>query len=178
MAGNKANTKPLTNTDTGRGLWPPARYGEVWRCGRGDGSCHCSGDSAFASAGGTGKRGAFPPPARDSALQTGRPGTSRRPAPDPAGAKRPPGAGRALAGGFCPRLVLIPAWRRCRGDGPCRDAQGARRQVFPALRSGSRCGRHVFSTLPRPGHSCPFSGDARDGKVSLQWRRVTRWTRQ
>ncbi|MFO0514139.1 MAG: transposase [Rhodobacterales bacterium] len=25
MAGNKASTKPLTNTDTGRGLWPPAR---------------------------------------------------------------------------------------------------------------------------------------------------------
>jgi len=29
----------------------------------------------------------------------------RRPAPDLAGAKRPPGAGRALAGGFGPRLV-------------------------------------------------------------------------
>jgi len=28
----------------------------------------------------------------------------RRPAPDPAGEKRPPGAGRALAGGFGPRL--------------------------------------------------------------------------
>ena len=24
MAGNKASTKRLTNTDTGRGLWPPA----------------------------------------------------------------------------------------------------------------------------------------------------------
>ncbi|MCA4926968.1 MAG: IS110 family transposase, partial [Rhodobacter sp.] len=24
LAGHKANTKPLTNTDTGRGLWPPA----------------------------------------------------------------------------------------------------------------------------------------------------------
>ncbi|MFO0514681.1 MAG: hypothetical protein ACK5YF_07005, partial [Rhodobacterales bacterium] len=35
----------------------------------------------------------------------------QRPAPDPAGEKRPPGAGRALAGGFGPRLVLIPALR-------------------------------------------------------------------
>jgi hypothetical protein len=35
----------------------------------------------------------------------------QRPAPDPAGAKRPPGAGRVLAGGFGPRL----AWRQ-RGD--------------------------------------------------------------
>jgi len=31
MAGNKADTKPLTNTDTGRGLWPPA--GGRRRCG-------------------------------------------------------------------------------------------------------------------------------------------------
>ena len=39
MAGNKANTKPLTNTDTGRGLWPPAGQGSAGRCGRGDGPC-------------------------------------------------------------------------------------------------------------------------------------------
>jgi len=43
----------------------------------------------------------------------------QRPAPDPAGAKRPPGAGRALAGGFGPRPVLILAWHCGRGDGPC-----------------------------------------------------------
>ncbi len=43
----------------------------------------------------------------------------QRPAPDPAGEKRPPWAGRALAGGFGPRLVLMPACRGGRGDGPC-----------------------------------------------------------
>jgi hypothetical protein len=68
---------------------------------------------------GRGKRTAFPPPVRNGALQTGRSGNNGRPAPDPAGAKRPPGAGRALAGGFGPRLVLIPAQRCGRGDGPC-----------------------------------------------------------
>ncbi|MFN7597087.1 MAG: hypothetical protein ACK5PT_10145 [Cereibacter sp.] len=52
-------------------------------------------------------RPAFPPPVRDGALQTGGSGHHERPAPDPAGAKRPPGAGRALAGGCGPRLVLM-----------------------------------------------------------------------
>jgi hypothetical protein len=39
-----------TNCETGagRGLWPPAGQGSAWRCGRGDGPCHCSGESAFA----------------------------------------------------------------------------------------------------------------------------------
>ncbi|MFN7596675.1 MAG: hypothetical protein ACK5PT_08000 [Cereibacter sp.] len=36
---------------------------------------------------------------------TGRSGTNNRPAPDPAGGKRPPWAGRVLAGGFGPRPV-------------------------------------------------------------------------
>jgi len=44
---------------------------------------------------------------------------TQRPAPDPAGAKRPPGAGRALAGGFGPRLVLVTADRCGKGDGLC-----------------------------------------------------------
>jgi len=38
----------------GRGLWPPAGQGSAGRCGRGDGPCHCSGESAFVSAGGEG----------------------------------------------------------------------------------------------------------------------------
>jgi len=71
-----------------------------------------------APAGGNGKRIAFSPPAWDIALQTGRSGRHRGQAPDLAGAKRPPG-GRALAGGFGPRPVLIPAGRCGRGDGPC-----------------------------------------------------------
>jgi len=56
---------------------------------------------------------------RDGFPQIGSSGTCRRPAPGPAGAKRPPVAGRALAGGFGPRLVLVPAQRCGRGDGPC-----------------------------------------------------------
>ena len=49
-------------------------------------------------------RPAFPPPLRNGALWTGRSWNNNRPASGPAGAKRPPGAGRALAGGFGPRL--------------------------------------------------------------------------
>ncbi len=43
----------------------------------------------------------------------------QRPAPDPAGEKRPPWAGRALAGGFGPPARQGSAWRCGRGDGPC-----------------------------------------------------------
>ena len=63
----------------------------------------------------------------------------QRPAPDPAGAKRPPGAGRALAGGFGPRL----AWRQ-RGDvaGAMAPANKTALEVprcdlLPPLRAGS-----------------------------------------
>ncbi|MFN7598723.1 MAG: hypothetical protein ACK5PT_18715, partial [Cereibacter sp.] len=42
-------------------------------------------------------------PARDGAMETGRSRNSSRPAPDPTGEKRPPWAGRTLAGGFGPR---------------------------------------------------------------------------
>jgi len=64
-------------------------------------------------------RPAFPPPARDGALWTGRFRHHERPAPGPAGEKRPPRAGRALAGGCGPRPVLMPTQRCGRGDGPC-----------------------------------------------------------
>jgi len=67
-----------------------------------------------------------------------------RPASGPAGAKRPPWAGRALAGGFGPRLVLMPAWRCGRGDGPCKDSQGARRRrSFPLFGQAA----HVTGTF-------------------------------
>jgi hypothetical protein len=172
------------------GFGPPAGQGSAWRCGRGDGPCHGSGERAFVGAGGMRKRTAFPPPVRDGAPQIGRSGHNgrpapagsgwalaggfgprrawdqraavagamapaieavkglssvragtgnalrfpararrfpvdrqvqahRRPAPDPEGEKRPPGAGRALAGGFGPPAGLGSAWRRGRGDGPC-----------------------------------------------------------
>jgi hypothetical protein len=65
--------------------------------------------------GGNRKRTAFPPPARNAATKTRATRTNGRPAPDPAGGKRPPGAGRALAGGFGPR----------RAKGHCFEMAGA-----------------------------------------------------
>jgi hypothetical protein len=44
------------------GLWPPAGVGSAWRCGRGDGPCHGSGESAFVSVDGSRKRMRFPRP--------------------------------------------------------------------------------------------------------------------
>ncbi len=76
-------------------------------------------------------RPAFPPPLRDGALQTGGSGKNA--------GQRPPGAGRALAGGFGPRLVLIPAQRSGRGDGGCHCSdEGA------VVRSGGNRKRSAF----------------------------------
>jgi hypothetical protein len=49
----------------------------------------------------------------------------QRSAPDPAGEKRPPRAGRALAGGFGPPAGQGSAWRCGRGDGPCHGNGGS-----------------------------------------------------
>jgi hypothetical protein len=88
-----------------------------------------------------------------------------RPAPDPAGGKRPPGAGRALAGGFGPPAGLGSAWRCGRGDGRCqsdrasRHGQGHRlsgrdqgtHRVSPPVRDGSpQTGRAGKSRRPAP----------------------------
>ena len=87
----------------GRGLWPPAGMGSAWRCGKSDGPGQR--DRTFRNAqerlSGREKetRPAFPPPVRDGALRTGGSRHHERPAPDPAGAKCPPWAGRAPAGG-------------------------------------------------------------------------------
>jgi hypothetical protein len=71
----------------------------------------------------------------------------QRPAPDPAGEKRPPGAGRALAGGFGPPAGQGSAWRFGRGDGPCQDAQVARRQKsFPLFGQAA----HASGTIQHP----------------------------
>ena len=75
----------------------------------------------------------------------------QRPAPDLAGAKRPPGAGRALAGGFGPRPVLIQAQRCGRGDGLCQRGRGiARSRVWHGL-DGTRVSP-ACRQAPPPGH--------------------------
>ncbi len=75
----------------------------------------------------------------------------QRPAPDPAGEKRPPGAGRALAGGFGPRPVLIQAQRCGRGDGLCQRGRGiARSRVWHGL-DGTRVSP-ACRQAPPPGH--------------------------
>jgi hypothetical protein len=58
----------------------------------------------------------------------------QRPAPGPAGAKRPPLAGRALAGGFGPPAGPDLARRWAKGDGPCQTAGGLRSRVLFSLR--------------------------------------------
>ncbi|MCA3472720.1 MAG: transposase [Rhodobacter sp.] len=63
-------------------------------------------------------------------------------------------------GALAPGLVLIPAWRCGRGDGPCQDAQGARRRKrFPL------CGQaaHAAATF-----SAPCSHDGCQAIVSWQ----------
>jgi len=54
----------------------------------------------------------------------------RRPAPDPAGGKRPPGAGRVLAGDFGPPAGQGSAWHCRRGNSPCHDMPGGRVSRF------------------------------------------------
>ncbi len=61
----------------GRGLWPPAGQGAACRSGRGDGPCHGSGGCCRPIGRDQETRPAFPPPARDGALQTGRSGRDR-----------------------------------------------------------------------------------------------------
>ena len=106
---------------TGRGLWPPgwtrisaALWQGRWPLPERPAIPKCAGTPLRA-----GKRDPrFP--ARAARCQPDRQvREERRPAPDPAGEKRPPGAGRALAGGFGPPAGQGPAWRCGRGDGPC-----------------------------------------------------------
>jgi len=78
----------------------------------------------------------------------------QRPAPDPAGAKRPPWAGRALAGGLWPPAGQGSAQRCGRGDSPCQDAHGARRQrCFPL------CAQAASATgAPSAASQCALTG--------------------
>jgi len=146
-SGNNGRPAPAVGgAGAGRGLWPPAGpgTGAALRQGRWPLPLVRFGASHSAAPGGTRKRPAFPPPVRNGAPQTGRSGTSRRPAPNPAGAKRPPWAGRALAGG-----ALAPGGRAGRtaqsqSDGPGQAARNARRRKSPLL---SVKPTHMFSTF-------------------------------
>ena len=89
---------------------PSAGMGSGWRCGRGDGPCHGNGaggsDSVVPPRSGREKETHCVFPARaERCHQDPCHPHQQRSAPDPAGEKRPPGAGRALAGGFGPRLA-------------------------------------------------------------------------
>ena len=95
-------------TDAGRGLWPPAGHGAAWRSGKGNRLCHGSGVRPFAPVSGRGKR------------------DPRFPRPRTTGPQRP--VQPAPTTGPVPR-GSVALWQ---GDGPCQDAQGARRRKrFP-----------------------------------------------
>jgi hypothetical protein len=137
----------------GQRLWPTAGVRAACRCGRGDGPCH-GGEAG-------GSDSDLPPPVRagsgNACVSPARAGqcpvdrqvqAHRRPAPDPAGGKRPPRAGRALAGGFGPPAGLGSAQRCGRGDGPRHggEAGGSDADLPAPLRAGPRNARR----FPRP----------------------------
>ena len=100
MAGNKANTKPLTNTDTGRGLWPPADpdpsvalWQGRWPLPERPVIPECTEAPLRA---GSGNATRVSPARAQSCLVDPQVRERQRPAPDPAGKKRPLGEGRAL----------------------------------------------------------------------------------
>ena len=78
----------------------------------------------------------------------------QRPAPDPAGAKRPPWEGRALVCGLGPPAGPDPGAAPGQGRWPLPGgARRARANLFPALRSGRPCGRRPLKTPLTPGRS-------------------------
>jgi hypothetical protein len=148
----------------GRGLWPPAGLGSAGRSGRGDGPCQryrASRHSREHRPSGREKETHCVSPARaERCPQDPCHPNRQRPAPDPAGEKRPPGAGRALAGGFGPPAGQGSAWRCGRGDGPCHcSGEGAfvgaggtrKRTAFPRPRA---------TLPPRPVHPAPTEASA------------------
>jgi hypothetical protein len=138
------------------GFWPPAGLGSAGRCGRGDGPCHGNGaggsDSDRPRPLRAGKGNAcVSPPARNAATRTRATRTDRGQRPPPAGEKRPPGAGRALAGGFWPPAGQGSAGRCGRGDGPCQRCRVADMPRNTASPGGNRK-RIAF---PRPCETVP-----------------------
>ncbi len=86
----------------------------------------------------------------------------------PTTGQRPPGAGRALAGGFGPRLAWGQRSAVAGATAPARMRKArVQAEEFPAFRPSSPCGRHFFGTLsetkpvpedhPAPRH-CLLSG--------------------
>ena len=70
MAGNKTRTNRLTNTDTGRGLWPPAGKGQRGAVAGAMAPAIETGERGLlgtSTPGGNRKRTAFPTPVRDGA---------------------------------------------------------------------------------------------------------------
>jgi hypothetical protein len=100
------------------------------------------------------------PPVQDAATKTVSTRTNR--------GQRPPGAGRALAGGFGPPAGLGSACRCGRGDGPCHgNGAGGSESVDPP-RSGrdpeTHCVSPARATLPpRPVPPAPTEASARPG---------------
>jgi hypothetical protein len=78
-----------------------------------------------------------------------------RPAPGPAGGKRPPGAGRAQAGGFGPPAGQGSAGRCGRGDGPCQRHRAFRHGQGHRL-SGREQETHAFP--PPARNAAPKTG--------------------
>jgi hypothetical protein len=154
----------------GRGLWPPAGLGSAGRCGRGDGPCHGNGAGGSDSdrprplRAGTGNACVSPARAERCHKDPYHP-HHQRPAPDPAGEKRPPGAGRALAGGFGPPAGQVSRFGSGRGDGPCHcSGVGGSDSDLPAsVRAG-------------PGNAC-VSPPARDSATKTRATRTNRGQR-
>jgi len=102
---------------------------------------------------GTGNAARFPARARRSPVDR-QVREKQRPAPGPAGAKRPPGAGGALAGGCGPRLV--------------KDQRGAvAGAMAPAIEAGAvpssvRAGTANASRFPARAGRCPVDRSLRE----------------
>jgi len=161
----------------GRGLWPQAGQGSAWRCGRGDGPCHGSGESAFVSPGGNRKRDPrFPRPRATAPCGPAGPGTPEASA-RPGGGEAPAGGGAGAGRGLWPPARLGSAWRCGRGDGPCHcsgdspfvsASGGNATRVSPARARRfhkNRCRPHQRQANTRPGgREAPVGDGAGDGR--------------
>jgi hypothetical protein len=129
------------------GFGPPAGLGSAWRCGRGDGPCHCSGERAFIGAGGTRKCTAFPPPVRDSSPQIGRSRhtAGQRPTRRAGSARR--GRGGRWPGALGPR----------RAKGQRGTVAGAMAPAIEAVKGLSSLRAGKRTAFPRPCGTVPPS---------------------
>jgi hypothetical protein len=129
----------------GRGLWAPGWREVSLALWQGRWPLPWQRRSSAAASGGTPKRTAFPRPARTAATKTRATRTNGRPAPDPAGEKRPPGRGKRWSGALGNPAGRCLMYRMARAMAPA----GTRGEgQSPAFGSGSACGWHCFCTLP------------------------------